>query len=202
VAKKYGVHRTTLQYWLNKDIPAPGLQNKGCFKRVFTPGLENKLRVHAVTLQKMFYGVTGMDIRKLAFDFAEANHLQHPFNHKKKMAGPDWLVSFMKPSNLSLRTPEATNMTRVAGFTRPEVMRFFEMYKSIRDKHKITEGQIFNIDETGVSTVQTPRKIVAQRGMKQAGRITSAERGKDITVVGTLECNWNFHLTHDHLSQG
>jgi hypothetical protein len=59
------------------------------------------------------------------------------------------------------------------------------MYKSIRDKHNITEERIFNIDETGVSTVQTRKKIVAQRGMKQVGRITSAERGKNITVVGT-----------------
>jgi hypothetical protein len=126
----------------------------------------------------MFYGVIGVDMRKLAFDFPEANHLQHPFSHKKKMADPDWLVSFMKPSNLSLRTPEATSMTRVAGFTWPEVMRCFEIYKSIRDKHKITEDPIFSFDETGVSTVQTPKKIVAQRGMKQAGRITSAEKGK------------------------
>jgi hypothetical protein len=66
------------------------------------------------------------------------------------MAGPDWLIYFMKPRNLSLRTPEATSMTRVAGFKRPKVMRFFEIYKSIRDKHKITEEWIFNIDETGV----------------------------------------------------
>jgi hypothetical protein len=73
----------------------------------------------------MFYGITGMDMRKLAFDFAEANHPHHPFNQQKKMAGPDWPVSFMKSSNLSLRTPEATSMTRVAGFTRPKVMRFF-----------------------------------------------------------------------------
>jgi hypothetical protein len=81
--------RTTLQYWLHKDFPPLGLQNKGRFKRIFTPDLDNQLREHAVTLQKMFYGVTGMDMRKLAFDFAEANHLQHPFSHKKKMAGPD-----------------------------------------------------------------------------------------------------------------
>jgi hypothetical protein len=65
VAKKYGVPRTTLQYWLHKDFPPPELQNTGRLKLVFTPDLENQLREHAVTLQKMFYRVTGMDMRKL-----------------------------------------------------------------------------------------------------------------------------------------
>jgi hypothetical protein len=37
----------------------------------------------------MLYSATGIDIKKLAFDLAEANHLQHPFNHRMKMAGRD-----------------------------------------------------------------------------------------------------------------
>jgi hypothetical protein len=57
----------------------------------------------------MFDGVTGMDMGKLAFDFEEANHLRHPFNEKNNMVGPDWLVSFMKSSNLSLRTKVLLN---------------------------------------------------------------------------------------------
>jgi hypothetical protein len=67
------VPRTTLQYWLHKDFPPLGLQNKGRFKRVFTPDLENQLREHAVTLHKMLCGVTGIDMRKLAFDFASSS---------------------------------------------------------------------------------------------------------------------------------
>jgi hypothetical protein len=136
----------------------------------------------------MFYGVTGMDMRKLTFDFAEVNHIQHPFSHEKKMASPDLLSYFIKSSNLSLRIPETTSMTRVTGFTRPKEMGFCEIYKSIRDKHEITEEGIFNIDET----VQKPKKIVAQRGMKQVVSITSAERGNNITVVGTVSATGTF----------
>jgi hypothetical protein len=167
VAKNCGVPRTTLQYWLHTNFPAPELQNKGHFKRAFMHDLQNQLHEHAVTLQKIFSGMTGMDMRKLAFDFAQVNHLQHPFSQKKKMAGPDCLASFMKSSSLSLRTLEATSMTHVVRFTWPKEMRFFEIYKGIRDKHKITEEQILSIDEAGVSTVQT-HKVVAQ-GMKQLG---------------------------------
>nr|XP_047129405.1 MFS-type transporter clz9-like [Hydra vulgaris] len=42
---------------------------------------------------------------------------------------------------------------------------------------------IFNTDETGCSTVSAPTKIIAAKGSKQVGQVTSAERG---TLVTTL----------------
>lgn len=39
------------------------------------------------------------------------------------------------------------------------------------------------MDETGITTVQKPNKIVARRGFKQIGRITSAERGTLVTLA-------------------
>jgi hypothetical protein len=57
VAKKYGAPRTTLQFWLYKDFPTPGLQSKCRFTHVFTPDLE-ALREHVVTLQTIFHKVS------------------------------------------------------------------------------------------------------------------------------------------------
>jgi hypothetical protein len=42
------------------------------------------------------------------------------------------------------------------------------------------------MDETGVSTVHEPGKIIALKGQKQVGRIVSGERGKNITVVCSM----------------
>ncbi|KAF0765830.1 DDE-1 domain-containing protein [Aphis craccivora] len=39
------------------------------------------------------------------------------------------------------------------------------------------------VDETGITTVQNPFKIVAQKGKKQIGAITSAERGTLVTMT-------------------
>jgi len=39
------------------------------------------------------------------------------------------------------------------------------------------------MDETGITTVQTPNKIVARRGVKQIGRIVSAERGALVSMA-------------------
>ncbi|CAK1554973.1 unnamed protein product [Leptosia nina] len=44
-------------------------------------------------------------------------------------------------------------------------------------------SQIWNIDETGVTTVQKPKKIVAAHGQKQIGAITSPERGTLVTLA-------------------
>ena len=48
------------------------------------------------------------------------------------------------------------------------------------------------MDETGVTTVRKPDKIIGRRGTKQTGAITSAERGTLITVVGTISACGNF----------
>ena len=42
---------------------------------------------------------------------------------------------------------------------------------------------IYNIDETGITTVQKPSKIVAAKGTKQVGAMTSGERGTLVTMA-------------------
>ena len=47
------------------------------------------------------------------------------------------------------------------------------------------------MDDTGVTTVRKPDRIIGRRGTKQIGAITSAERGTLITVVGTNSASGN-----------
>ena len=49
----------------------------------------------------------------------------------------------------------------------------------------------YNVDETGVTTVQTPKQVVAEKGKKQVDAITSAERGKLVTVVCAVNATSN-----------
>ena len=46
------------------------------------------------------------------------------------------------------------------------------------DRYKFTLNDIWNVDETGASTVQKPNKVVALKGVKQVGSITSSEGGR------------------------
>ncbi|XP_066950693.1 uncharacterized protein [Macrobrachium rosenbergii] len=60
---------------------------------------------------------------------------------------------------------------------------FFDNLQSVRDRYEFTPGNIWNMDETGVTTVQKPVKVVARKGSKQIGKMTSAERGTLVTVA-------------------
>ena len=43
-----------------------------------------------------------------------------------------------------------------------------------------------NVDETGLTTVQNPGKIVTAREVRNVGFVRSAERGELVTVVHTI----------------
>ena len=74
-------------------------------------------------------------------------------------AGCDWFTGFHKrhPS-LSIRTPEATRIGRATAFNRPTVEIFYDTLASVMDKHEFEAKDIWNVDETGITTVQKPNK--------------------------------------------
>lgn len=49
--------------------------------------------------------------------------------------------------------------------------------------HHFQPHCIWNMDETGITTVQTPNRVIGRRGVKQVGRVTSAERGTLVTLA-------------------
>ena len=78
-------------------------------------------------------------------------------------------------------------MARASGFNKEKINHFFDAYESILfDQHgaiAIPPSRIFNADESGFSVCHTPGKIVALRGKRSVGAITSLEKGKTITVL-------------------
>lgn len=50
---------------------------------------------------------------------------------------------------------------------------------------------MYNMDETGVTTVQTPKQVVTEKGKKQVGSVTSAERGELVTVACAVNATGN-----------
>lgn len=99
------------------------------------------------------------------------------------MAGLDWMYGFMQRHKIRVRKPEATSVGRAVGFNKQEVSRFFSNLEEAVDKYKFKDTNIWNVDETGITTVQDPGLILAERGQKRVGSISSWERGKNITVV-------------------
>jgi hypothetical protein len=85
----------------------------GHYKPVFTKTQESELADHCKDLNDRFYGLTLQTLRKLGYEFAEANNVKHPFDKSSKMAGKDWAYQFLKTHNFCLRTPQQTSLGRV-----------------------------------------------------------------------------------------
>ncbi|KAJ8934809.1 hypothetical protein NQ318_010223 [Aromia moschata] len=144
-----------------KDASVKGLGN---FKRTF------ELVEYVKLLESRLFGLTTKDLRR--------------HNFKDNIAGLDWLHGFFKRHpDLSLRSPEPTSAARAMGFNKTAVSKFFTNLIACIEKYKIQPHRIYNVDETAITTVpKSQSKIIAQRGRRQVGTLTSAERGQTVTA--------------------
>lgn len=199
-AAKYGVNAQTLQSRIKKlrktqdlDCENRVYESKFASQQVFTKTEEDLLNEYILSCSKMHYGLTCIQVRKLAYEFAKANDIKYPASwDNNKMAGADWLASFRKRhTNLSLRKPENTSAARSFGFNKTAVNDFFQNLENVYRKHNFTADRIFNYDESGISTVLSTPKIFADKSQKQVGQIVSAERGELVTFGGIVSASGN-----------
>jgi len=110
--------------------------------------------------------------------------LKHPFSIDKQQAGKDLLRCFLaRHPDLSDRQPENTPAARASGFNPSSVGKFFDLLEQEMATKKLTPDRIYNVDESGITTVPNKLSIViATKGKKQVGTLTSGERGQLVTV--------------------
>lgn len=101
VSRTFGIPLTTLHdRYKSRKIEAPRMGRKP----LFTANQETEMKEHVLKMAKLFYGITPLELRRLAFEFAEKNRIAHPFRKESRLAGKDWLAGFLRRNNeLSLR---------------------------------------------------------------------------------------------------
>lgn len=168
--------------------------NYAC-RQVFTEEEETLLQEYLIKASKIQYGLTRMQVRKLAYEFALRNNKTFPPSWaKNNCAGEDWFSGYMKRfPNLSLRRPEATSLSRATSFNRKNVKDFFDHLEKLLEKYHFGPNDIYNSDETGCTTVQSVgnTKVIACKNVKQVGKMTSGERGTLVTMLATINAAGN-----------
>lgn len=189
-SKTFSVPKATLfRHLQGKNKIAQGCKKHlGRFEQTFDEVFESELEQYVFEMEERLFGVTNNDLRRLAFQLAERNGLHHSFNRASGLAGKKWLYGFRRRHpQITVRKPEPTSFARAAGFNKPAVNRFFNLLGSILQKHQLDGSKIYNCDETGVKTVQQQHaKVLARSGKHQVGALTSSERGKNVTVICTV----------------
>lgn len=185
-AKHFKVPRTTLFRLVSeKDADPLTLTSKKIGRKpVFSAEFEKQLVDYALVMEKKFYGLTQMDIRRLSYQVAVKNN--HPTPFKSGIAGRYWLKGFLNRHKnvLSMRKPTGTSFARAIGFTKEKLDTFYDILENVYSEKNYPADRIFNVDESGLSIVQSKiPKIIGRRGKKQIGALTSAERGSLITIV-------------------
>ncbi|XP_046389327.1 uncharacterized protein LOC124158184 [Ischnura elegans] len=126
----------------------------------------------------------------MAVQVAGKNNLGHPF--KDDIAGKKWVSIFLKRhrAKLSERKPTGTSFRRALGFSKENIEKFYKLLENVYDKGKFTPDRIYNVDESGITVVQSKvPKVIGLKGKRQIAALTSGERGALITVVAFLILN-------------
>lgn len=196
-SRHFGLKKPTLIYHLNalkRSGNADFSYNPKKTKKVFSDAEEILLVDYLTQAANMHYGLTKKQVMTLAYGFAKANNKKiDPSWEANKCAGKQWLRDFRKKfyDKLSLRKPEATSLARATAFNKETVAQVFNNYKSILQRHSLEPSDIWNCDETGISTVHVPPKVIASKGKKQIGAMTSAERGTTVTMITAVSASGN-----------
>jgi len=90
-AKEFGVPGATLRYRARNKNKYVHQVSKGLgrFRPVLNEEMENNLAQHALDLESKLFGLNSVELRKLGFQLAEANDVEHNFNREKCIAGSE-----------------------------------------------------------------------------------------------------------------
>ena len=180
-SKLYNVPFETLRRRVNGSV------NSGCKPgpaTVLTEVEEEYLASYLIQMADMGFGLSCETVMCLAFKIVDATQRKHPFNDQK--AGRAWFDGFRRRHpKLSIRSPLPLSYCHARCANMDTINDFFGKLGAIYGRLNLLSKpmQIYNCDETGVSVVHKPGKVVTEMGRHKVYAVTSAEKGKTHTIL-------------------
>ena len=75
------------------------------------------------------------------------------------------------------------HLKRASAFNKHRVNEHFDNLAKAIDANKFCSKQIFNVDETRMTTVQNPKNVVRANGTRNVGSITSGQMGELVIAL-------------------
>lgn len=132
---------------------------------------------------KMAEGLTREDILRVGYLVAEKCGRKHPCNADDGVAGRAWLEGFMsRHPTLKLKAPQPLSHAQARNASDTQIKDFFEKLGGICARLN-KPMQLYNLDESGISTVHKPGRIITELSHKNVWAFTSGEKGKTNTIL-------------------
>lgn len=162
--------------------------------KAFTASQESMLKDYLITASKHHSGLTKTQCRDLAWQYAKKCGCSYPaLWGQNKCASEDWVSGFKKRhKELSCRKPEATSLSRGTSSNKKNVQDFFDNLQEVQLKFGFQARDIWNLDETALTTVHKPPKVIAEKTARQVGQVKSAERGLLTTMIAAVNAGGGF----------
>ncbi|CAI9720902.1 Hypothetical predicted protein [Octopus vulgaris] len=199
--RTFGIPLKSQSHYCIKDTEANNNDHSlSGYKRpwqVLTDEFENQLEAYVLAAAEIYYGLAPKDVRKLAFQMAKARGCNIPPTwHETEMAGEDWFSGYLqRHKNLSIRSPQATSLARGTSFNKTNVAMFFNQLAEVMFRYKFDSFNIYNMDETGITTVQRPDRIIARKRNKASGENDKCGEGNSGYSGMLCKCHWKQHTT-------
>ena len=149
---------------------------------------ETKVAEYTIKVAQMFYGLSVNEFLKMVYMYAIAcgsTGIPDAWE-RKKCATLDWYKAYLRRHpRLTLKAPEGMSIARITAFNSETVGIFFKAYTSAVERYEFQPRQILNLDESALSTVMKPVKVLCARGQAVASQV-SRERGATMTFVGII----------------
>ena len=148
---------------------------------------EDAVAKYLVTMCDMGYGLTREIVVNLAYTIAEQSGRKHPFTGES--AGRSWFEGFMRRNpSLTVRTPQPLSYSRAVCANPDTISEFFGKVGALYGKLNLFSKpmQVYNMDETGITIIHKPGKVVAQLNQRKVYYVTAAERGTTHTILSCV----------------
>ena len=148
---------------------------------LFSLKFEEELVKHVKEMESAMHCLTMIDLRRLAFDLAVRANIAHSFTNGRSGLGEGIPWQAQHSHHQAAHCDELGSNQRIQQGCGGEF--FWELQSFTYGRYTFVTTRIWNCDETRFTTVAKPSKVICTTGINHVRKVSSAERGKNITAL-------------------